>query len=168
MLLLSTALTLAAQPSRPVAPGARPAAPAKAVTTKPPDPTQARRQALQAISAPFFDAVVAGEYPRAMEGLSPVFAISEGKRQHLAERMTELENRLGRASSHELLRERPLPGSSRVVAVYYATYHPLKPAVWEIVYYLAPASGEVAERWMVTSLRFETEQLFEWLEGSTK
>jgi hypothetical protein len=142
-------------------------APAAAPTPTASEVAAARRKALQAMSTPFFDAVVQGEYQRAMDGLTSVFAISEGKRTHLVERMTELDKRLGRAVSYEVLRERTLPGSQRVVAVYYATYHPLKPAVWEIVYYQAPATASTPERWMITSLRFETEHVFEWLEGKS-
>jgi hypothetical protein len=164
--LLAVLSIVAAQPTAPVRPAPRPAlGTSPAASPAAADQVAARRKAWQASSDPFFAAVLKGEYASAMDGLTPVFAINDAKRAHLAERMTELDKRLGRAVSHEVLRERVLPGSQRVVAVYYATYHPLKPAVWEIVYYLAPASADTPERWMITSLRFETEQVFEWLEG---
>ena len=71
---------------------------------------------------------------------------------------------MGRARAFERTRVRWLAGSRRVVALYYLTYHPLKPAAWELVFY-RPPGADGSERWQVVSVRFATERLFAWLEG---
>jgi len=138
------------------------AKPAKSVAKS---PTSADREARDKIIKPFFSAVLKGEYTKGMEGLSSAFAISEGKRSYLAERMEALDKKLGRAASYQRLGERRLTGSKRLVVEYYATYHALKPAVWELTFYKAPASDTGPERWMLTSMRFETEKVMELVEG---
>lgn len=119
------------------------------------------------IADPFFASVLKGEYHKGLEGLNQVFAIAEPKREYLAEQMQALEKKLGRAAAYERLGQKKLFGSQRVIAVYYATYHPLKPTIWELVYYFAPAVNGAEERWVLTSLRFETESVFETLQGVT-
>jgi hypothetical protein len=144
-----------------VAPASAPAASADSKKGAP----ESDRAAIDNIVKPFFALVVAGEYSKAMDGLNEVFAIGDGKRGYLADQMATLEKKLGRALQYERLGQRSLKGSKRMVTVYYVTYHPLKPTVWEIVFYKPPASATAAERWYITSLRFESEKLGEMVEG---
>jgi len=139
-------------------------APTAAVDSKKVAP-ESDRVAIDNLVKPFFAQVVAGEYAKAMEGLNDVFAIGDGKRGYLADQMATLEKKLGRALQYERLGQRSLKGSKRMVTVYYVTYHPLKPTVWEIVFYKPPASATAPERWYITSLRFESEKLSEMMEG---
>ncbi|MBN2360943.1 MAG: hypothetical protein JXR83_15920 [Deltaproteobacteria bacterium] len=140
-------------------------APAAAAADKKKGAVESDRAAIEGIVKPFFAAVLAGEYSKAMEGLTDVFAIDEGKRGYLADQMATLEKKLGRAVQYERLGQRSLKGSRRMVTVYYVTYHPLKPAVWELVFYKPPASATAPERWYITSLRFESEKPGEMVEG---
>ena len=137
--------------------------PTAAVDTK--KAPESDRAAIDGIVKPFFAAVLAGEYSKAMDGLTDVFAIGDGKRGYLADQMATLEKKLGRALQYERLGQRSLKGSKRMVTVYYVTYHPLKPAIWELVFYKPPASAAAAERWYITSLRFESEKPYEMVEG---
>lgn len=147
------------------APGNPSRTPAKAAKPAEKSAQDGDRDARDALAGPFFTALLRGEYASAMQGLTNVFAIGDGKRDYLAERMEALDKKLGRAVSYERLGQRRLSGSKRVVVEYYATYHPLKPVVWELSFYKAPATKETPERWMLTSLRFETEKVLEQVEG---
>lgn len=121
-------------------------------------------KAVLAIADSFFVRFLKGEYAEGLEGLSSVFAIGDSKRRYLADRMGELEKRLGRGGEVELLDCRRVRGTERVLTLYYATYHPLKPAFWELDFYRAPAIDKQPERWMLTSMKFETERVFDWLQ----
>lgn len=146
-------------------PVAAPAAAPAATSDPKKGAPESDRAAIDNIVKPFFAQVVAGEYSKAMDGLNEVFAIGDGKRGYLADQMATLEKKLGRALQYERLGQRTLKGAKRMVTVYYVTYHPLKPAVWEIVFYKPPASATAPERWYITSLRFESEKLGEMVEG---
>ena len=137
-----------------------------APTSKP--QVMSERQAIEAISSPFFAKVIAGEYKAGLEGLSTVFAIGGGKQGYLADRMQQLEKKLGRAFSVRAIGLRRLPGTQEVFAVYFMSYHPLKPAIWELTFYKVPAHDKKPAKWLLTSVRFETEKIFELLEGTEK
>ena len=139
----------------------------------------AGRQAIEAIAAPLFGSVIKGEYAQGLARLQKVYALDKAQRSYLADRMLQLEQRLGRAQKYERLSRRFLPGSTTVLRVYYMTLHPLKPALWALDFYRSPgqaerqigqkgaltAGGQQA-KWILTSLRIETEAPFALVEGS--
>ena len=146
--------------------------------------TAADEKAIEAIAASLFKSVIQGEYAQGLERLQKVYALDKGQRSYLAERMLQLEQRVGRAQSYERLSRRFMPGSAKVVRVYYMTLHPLKPAIWALDFYRSPGlvklgeragktedklsmtTGEQQAKWILTALRIETEAAFAQVEGS--
>lgn len=165
--------------------------------------TSKDQQSIEAIAQTLFTGLIKGEYEATLERLSPVYGLDVAKRSYLAERMLQLEQRVGRAQAYERLGRRFLSGSGRVVRVYFLSLHPRKPAVWTLDFYLAPGvtipataaalakpaaansgakgnaeaigkaadptaatTGGTPERWILTSLRFDTEAAFALIEGS--
>lgn len=144
----------------------------------------ADEKAIEAIAKSLFASVIKGEYAQGLQRLQKVYRLDKAQRSYLVERMVQLEQRVGRASSFERLSRRFLPGSARVVRVYYMTVHPLKPAVWALDFYRSPGANMSAEKkgmadkkaalttgdkqakWILTALRIETEAAFALVEGS--